>query len=231
MKRIVIGNWKCHKTSDAGRRWFDKFAEIYQPHPEVKVVIAPSMVSIENIAVHLAGLNLTNVALAGQDISPFPLGSYTGAVAADMVRKLAGYVIVGHSERRRYFHETNQDVMNKAIEAADAGLTPIVCVDNSNAQSQLGSLAGVECDQLLVAYTPVDDLNFNIPESPAKVAETVNRIRLDFPAFRVIYGGAVSRENVRDYLQLPSLAGVFVGSASLEPESFAEICRLSSLSA
>jgi len=144
MKRIVIGNWKCHKSSDAGRRWFDKFAAIYQPHPEVQVVIAPSMVSLENIAAHLAGLKLTNVSLAAQDISPFPIGSYTGAVAADLVKKMAGYVIIGHSERRRYFHETIQDVMNKVIEAADAGLTPIVCVDSSNAKPQLAALAGID---------------------------------------------------------------------------------------
>lgn len=229
MKRIVIGNWKCHKSSDAGRRWFDKFAAIYQPHPEVQVVIAPSMVSLESIAVHLKELSLTNVALAAQDISPFPIGSYTGAVAADMVKKMARYVIIGHSERRRYFHETTQDVMNKAIEAADAGLIPIICVDSSNAQSQLAALAGIECEQLLTAYTPVDELNFNIPESPAKVTETVKRIRLDFPAFPVIYGGSVSPGNARDYLQLPSLAGVFVGSSSLEPESFAEICNLAVL--
>ena len=183
MKRYVIGNWKCHKSSDDGRRWLDKFAALYRPHREVQVIVAPSMVSLEAIAIHLEGLNLENVSLAAQDVSPFPKGSYTGAVAADMVTKMAGYAIIGHSERRRYFHETSQDVLNKVTEAADSGLTPIVCVDSYNTLAQLGGLADIECKQILIAYTPVDVLNFNISESPAKVVEAVEHIRQKFPTF------------------------------------------------
>jgi triosephosphate isomerase len=231
MVRYVVGNWKSHKTSDAGRLWLDRFAAIYRPHPDVQVIIAPSMVSLESIALHLKGLGLLKVFLAAQDISPFPKGSYTGAVAADLVKNLAGYAIIGHSERRRYFHETNQDVVNKVIEAADSGLTPIVCVDSSNAHAQLAALASIECDRLLVAYTPVDALNFNIPESPEKVAETVLRLRQMFPAYPVVYGGALFPGNVQAYLRLSALAGVFIGSSSLEPESFAEICEQATLSA
>ncbi len=95
--------------------------------------------------------------------------------------------------------------------------------------AQLGALADIECDRMLVAYTPVEVLNFNIPESPARVMETVAKIRQKFPAFPVVYGGALIAKNVREYLQIPSLAGVFVGSASLEPESFADICHQASL--
>jgi triosephosphate isomerase len=229
MKRYVIGNWKCHKSSDDGRRWLDRFAALYRPHRDLQVIVAPSMVSLESIAGHLKGLSLENVSLAAQDVSPFPKGSYTGAVAADMVSKMAGYAIIGHSERRRYFHETSQDVVNKVTEAADSGLVPIVCVDSSNAFAQLAALADIECKQLLVAYTPVDALNFKIPESPAKVAETVAHLRQKFPAFPVVYGGALLPENVREYLQLSSLSGVFVGSSSLEPETFADICSQASL--
>lgn len=230
MKRYVIGNWKCHKSSDDGRRWFDKFATLYQPHIDVQVVVAPSLVSLESIATHLEGLDLTNVTLAAQDISPFPKGSYTGAVAADMVTKMAGYVIIGHSERRRYFHETSQDILNKVAETADSGLTPIVCVERSDTLSQLAGLADIECNQLLIAYTPVDALNFKISELPEKVEEMVEHIRQRFPAFPVIYGGALYPGIVKDYLQLSTLSGIFVGSSSLEPEPFADICSQAAFS-
>lgn len=229
MKRYVIGNWKCHKSSDDGRRWLDKFAALYRPHQEVQVIVAPSMVSLEAIAIHLEGLNLENVSLAAQDISPFPKGSYTGAVAADMVTKMAGYAIIGHSERRRYFHETSQDVLNKVTEAADSSLTPIVCVDSSNTLAQLSGLADIECRQILIAYTPVDALTFNISESPAKVVEAVGHVRQKFPTFPVVYGGALLPGIVKDYLQLPLLSGVFVGASSLEPEPFADICSQAAL--
>ncbi|MGB3209844.1 MAG: triose-phosphate isomerase family protein [Desulforhopalus sp.] len=224
MKRYVIANWKCHKTSEDGRRWFDNFAAVYQPHQAVQVIVSPSIVNLESIANYLEGLKLDNVSLAAQDVSPFPKGSYTGAVAADMIKSMAGYVIIGHSERRRYFHETSQDVVNKVSEAADSGIVPIVCVDSSNALSQLTALADIECDQLLVAYTPVDALNFNIAESPEKVAEAVADIRHKFPPFQVVYGGALIPGNVKKYLQLSSLSGVFIGASSLEPGPFADIC-------
>lgn len=225
MKRYVIGNWKSHKSSDDGRRWFDNFAAHYRPHPEVQVLLAPCLVSLESMALHLEGLGLENVSLVAQDISPFPKGSYTGAIAADLVKKMAGYVIVGHSERRRYFHETSQDILNKVTEAADSGLVPIVCVDSLEALSQLVGIGDIDCQKFLIAYTPVDALNFNIPESAPRVAETVARINEKYPTIPVVYGGALLPGNVDDYLHLPSLAGVFVGSASLQTESFVDICN------
>lgn len=224
MKKYVIANWKCHKSSEEGRQWFDSFAKLYRPRPELQIVVAPSMVSLESMAIHLEGLSLPHVSLAAQDISPFPIGSYTGAVAADMVKKMAAYAVVGHSERRRYFHETSQEVVNKVAEAADSHLCPIVCVESLSTLIQLAALADIECDQMLIAYTPVDALHFNIPESPAKVEEMAAQIRQKFPACPVVYGGALLPSNVGEYLQLSSLAGVFIGSSSLQPEEFADIC-------
>lgn len=225
MKYRVIANWKCYKTSDEGRLWLDRFAGLYQPKPELEVIVAPSFLSLESISSHLKTLNLAGVTLAAQNISPFPRGGYTGEIAADMVSKLVRYVIVGHNERRRYFHENEQQVINKVTEASDAKLIPIVCVDNANSLSLLGALADLDIERLVVAYTPVESLNFNILESPARVGEAAGHIGRMFPAWPVIYGGGLQPANAGGYLKIPALSGLFVGGSSLEPETFAEICR------
>lgn len=225
MKRYVIGNWKCHKTLDDGRRWFEEFSKIYRPMDDVDIIIAPSFIYMENLARFVRELGLENVYLAAQDISPFPKGPYTGAVAADMVRGFVDYVILGHSDRRRYFHEQSRDVANKMNEAVDANLKPIVCVDKPYAMSQLTALNDIDCPGMIIAYGPVDALNFRIPEGVQNVEETAAFISQIYPRSPVVYGGSLTPENAADYAHLKGLSGLFVGSASLEPQSFNAICQ------
>lgn len=224
--RYIVGNWKCHKSLDAGRSWIDAFAKHYQPHADLQVIVAPPMLFLAQLADYAKSLNLSGLSFAAQDVSSFPLGGYTGAVAAGMLKGIAAYTIAGHSERRRYFHETSQDVTNKVSEAVDAGIKPIVCVDQPYAMSQLTALNDLDCEELIIAYSPVDAMSYREPQLPEKVEEVARFISQIYPNQPIIYGGALTRNNAHLYKDIAQLSGLFLGTASLEPEEFAAICKI-----
>jgi triosephosphate isomerase (TIM) len=224
-QRFLIGNWKCYKSSTDAVSWFDAFAAHYTPIDGLSVIVAPPVILLESLASYINKMNLKNVFLAAQDISPFPKGAYTGAVAADMVRGLVDYVIIGHSERRRYFHETTQDILNKVNETEDADLIPILCVDQPEELKSFKTLQDCDCAEMIVAYAPVDALNFRIPASLKEVGEAAEQIVKIGPARSVVYGGAVDKDNTRQYLDVSDISGLFVGSASLDAKVFVDICR------
>lgn len=226
MKTYIIGNWKCHKTSGDGLAWLTEFTGLYQGRDEVEVVVTPNFLSLEKLSLAVSEMGTPPLSLGAQDVSPFPRGSYTGAVAADMLKPFVNYVIVGHSERRRYFHETPQDVVNKVAEVADCGLIPIVCLEDTDILSQLRALDDIDCKEMLVAYTPVDSMNFSIPESVERISQAVTRIRSFFPKWPIIYGGAVTEDNAKEYIEIPGLQGLFLGETSLAAEKFAAVCNM-----
>ncbi len=225
MKKYVIGNWKSNKGKKAAQEWFAEFADLYRPVDGLEVIVAPSFICLCSLSEYVQALGLKQVFLAAQDVSPFPKGSYTGAVAADMFKGMVDYVIIGHSERRRYFHETSQDIANKMTETVDAGLTPIVCIDQPYAMSQLTALNDIDCDDLLIAYGPTEATTARIPESPDRVVEAAKFISQVHPKTPVVYGGSLFPDNVDEYVALPQLSGVFVGESSLDAQKFAAICN------
>jgi triosephosphate isomerase len=222
----LIGNWKSHKTTTEGLAWFEEFSRSYSPREGLETVVAPTFVALERLAEYCRSQRVPQLTLAAQDLSPFPRGSYTGAVAADLLKGLAKYVLVGHSERRRYFRETAQDSINKVGEAADSGLIPILCIETIDSLRQYSPIKDLECDRLLLAYTPVDALNFRIAESPQKTAEALAVIRSFFPTSPLLLGGAINASNAAPYLDLEDLDGLFVGQASLTPSDFAALHQL-----
>ena len=139
MRSYLLANWKSHKTLAEAEAWLEKFSRSHRPDPQLQAIIAPPAPFLVPLWQKLQAMALANVALAAQDLSPFPLGSYTGGVAAAMVRDFAEYAIVGHAERRRYFHETHREVANKVGEAIAAGIKPVVCVELPYAREQLAA--------------------------------------------------------------------------------------------
>ncbi len=224
-RRFAVANWKCHKNLDEAQKWFDDFAAAYQPNPNLTVIIAPPIMYLERAANFIKEFALPSVHLAAQDVSPFPRGSYTGAVAADMLKGLADYVIVGQRERRRYFHETSQDVANKVLETVDAGLIPIICVDSSYAQSQLAVLNDLDTRKVIISYEP-ETADFNIPQKADKIGEFVSYISEIHPGFPLLYGSEVQMDELTKYTDIDGVAGLMAGSSSLDPKQFAEICRI-----
>lgn len=224
--RFVVANWKCHKNINEAKQWFDIFASVYTPVENIHVVIAPTYLCIPGLSDYMKTLGLERVFLAAQDVSPFPRGGYTGEVSADMLKSMVDYVIVGHSERRRYFHETQQQVCNKVNEVVESGLVPLICVDTKYAMSQLTILNELETKKVLIAYGPEDALNFNIPQPADKVSEFVAFIEEVHPGFPVIYGGALSEKSAHEYFSIANVSGLFVGSASLDAKHFAAICNV-----
>lgn len=225
MKKYVIGNWKSTKNKKDAQAWFSEFASLYTPVDGLEVIVAPSFICLCSLSEYVQALEIENLSLAAQDVSPFPKGSYTGAVAADMVQGMVDYVIIGHSERRRYFRETSQDTANKMAETVDAGLKPIVCIDQPYAMSQLTALHDIDCDEMILAYGPVEAMTARIPEQPKRVAEAIQFISQVHPKRPVVYGGSLIVENADEYIALPQLAGIMVGQTSLDAVSFATLCN------
>lgn len=225
MNRYIICNWKCNKTVEDSLAWIEKFSTAYRPQQNVQVVIcasALSLVSLKDKMVEL-GLEEKGVSLGAQDVSPFPRGSYTGALSADLLKPYASRVIVGHSERRKYFHETNHQVTNKVAELADAGMTPILCLEDSYIHSQLSAIVDIDCPEMIVAYTPSYSLNSNVAEPVENVIKAVAEIKRYLPKVAIVYGGAVKPENAKKYWGIPGVDGVFVGASSLNVDSFLSI--------
>ena len=225
MDKYVVANWKSHKSLQEAEKWFETFFNGYTPDNQVQIIVATSFIHIPHLWQIVKKTGAPNISLAAQDLSPFPLGAYTGAVAGEMMRDMVDYALVGHSERRRYFHETNQDVANKVNEAIAANITPVLCVDVSFAREQFAAINEFETDNLIIGYGPVEAIGINIPQSPEKVRSAVQKLQAMAPGKPVLYGGSINAHNAGNYSTLPGVSGLMAGSASLDAVEFAGICK------
>ena len=244
---FIAANWKMHKTVHEAVVYVKEFRSLVKDIEDVEIVVAPTFTAIHAAAE--AARNST-VGIAGQDLHWEKHGAFTGEISAQMVREAgAEYVIIGHSERRQYFGETDQTVNRKLVAALGAGLIPIVCIgetlDEREGTKTLdvldrqikGAFDGITGDQiagLVIAYEPVWAIGTGRTATTAQAQEAHAHIRqrlrqwFGAPAAdecHIIYGGSVKPDNTHELVSQPDVDGALVGGASLEVNGFFEIVR------
>jgi triosephosphate isomerase len=240
---ILAANWKMNKTIEETERFLAEFLpKVPDSGPEV--VICPPFLSLKTAVEHCVQ---SRARVAAQNMHEQPNGAYTGEVSAPMLQELGvDGVILGHSERRQYFNESDDALARKVLVALDAGLEPILCVGESLTQRESGEtealltrqvaadLAGVPDDRLagvVIAYEPIWAIGTGRTATTEQAEEAIALIRgliesrsaEAAAAIRILYGGSVKPENAEELVSQPDVDGALVGGASLDPEDFAAI--------
>ena len=232
---LIAGNWKMYKAPAEAAAFCRALRDADLPD-DVDVVVCPPFVSLADSVQVLAG---TEIGVFAQNCHWEPEGAFTGEISAPMLQQIGVYgTLVGHSERRQYFGETDETVAKRVQAALEAGLHVIACVGETEAQREAGEthdvlrrqLAVLEADDnLVIAYEPVWAIGTGktaTPEMAEQAHETIHGL-IDVP---VLYGGSVKPDNAAELLSQPAIDGALVGGASLEVDSFAAICRAASRS-
>ncbi len=220
-EKLVVANWKANLSLLQAEKWLGELSSGYSSIPGIRVVLAVPFPFLIPLSTRFK--SLPGVSWAAQDISSYPLGNYTGAVPAAWLNGLVDYALVGHRERRRYFHETIQEIANKSSEALAEDICPILCVDMDVARQQAASLDTEEMEHLIVAYTPADADHLEVARNVSSVAEGVRQVASLFPECSVLYGGGVNAGNVGELISLPQVSGVMAAGGCLNPLSFLEL--------
>ncbi|MFZ0615171.1 MAG: triose-phosphate isomerase [Chthoniobacterales bacterium] len=245
-KKLVAGNFKMNMTSSEVAPYLEVFRQETEKLNDVDIVLIPPFTAIAKASEILGGAQ--KIRLGAQNMSPEAKGAYTGEISAPMLRDLfVRYVLVGHSERRRLFGETDELVRRKLVTALASELRPILCVGETLEERQAGqekailegqlrgALEGLTPDQIsevIVAYEPVWAIGTGLTATPEQAQEAHLFIR-DYLGklagtslankARILYGGSVTPANAKELMSQPDIDGALVGGASLDPRGFAEI--------
>jgi triosephosphate isomerase (TIM) len=250
---FIAANWKMHKTVHEAVVFVKEFRGLVKDIADVEIVVAPPFTAVHAVA---EAARNSNVGVAAQNAYWERQGAFTGEVSAEMVLEAgADYVILGHSERRQLFGETDQTVNRRLIAALAAKLTAIVCIGETLEEREaeqtlevldrqlkagLDSMTGEQIAGLVMAYEPVWAIGTGRNATPAQAGEAHAHIRQRLRQWfggdaadhcHVIYGGSVKPDNIHELMMLPDVDGALVGAASLEIKSFQEIVARSRKSA
>jgi len=246
----MAGNWKMYKTPAETRAFFEAFRQLVQAASHCEIVICPPFLDLPSAVESARG---TRIFVGAQNLHWAKEGAFTGEVSGPMIHATgATHVIIGHSERRQYFGETDETVLKKTVAALDASLAPIVCVGEMLEHRESGQTAAVLCRQcekgiaglgaqqfakIVIAYEPVWAIGTGKTATPEMAAEAHRVIRAEMRRHfgekaagdvRILYGGSVKPDNVKSLMAQPEIDGVLVGGASLDAVSFARIVNFPS---
>jgi triosephosphate isomerase len=242
---LVAANWKMHKTIAEAEAYVDELsARLGSSRTDVQLVVCPPFTALQAVVNRSQGLGL---GVFAQNMHEQPQGAFTGEISAPMLLEVGtGGVVLGHSERRQYFGETDRALAAKVPAAVDAGLVPLLCVGETEAEREAGeterklrhqineALERVPAERLaevVIAYEPIWAIGTGLVATPEQAQEAIafiralvaDRSREAGEGVRILYGGSVTPENAPELLRLPDVDGALVGGASLRVESFLAI--------
>ncbi len=243
-KPIIAGNWKMNMTPDEAKALVTELIPLVKD-AKAEVVVCPPYVDLAVVQPLLAG---TNIKLGSQSIHWAAKGAFTGEVSADMLKAFGvSYAIIGHSERRQYFGETDESVNARAKAAIAAGITPIICVGESLDQREAGEtdafvsgqtvaalkdITAADVEKLVIAYEPIWAIGTGKTATNEQANETVGVVRAAVASVygketaekvRIQYGGSMNPKNAAELMAMPEIDGGLIGGASLKAEDFSKV--------
>lgn len=215
MKNIwIIANWKSNKTISEALEWVSLVGPKLIRRPDVKVVVCPTVLALEEVkkAVLVGNFPLL---VGAQDLSSFEDGPFTGEESARILSEVVDLAIIGHSERRQNFGETDAVVAEKVVRARMHNIIPLVCAQDKNTPIPEGVS--------LAAYEPVFAIGTGNPDTPANAEKTAQYLKAKSGDLEVLYGGSVTDKNTKAFLEQENICGLLIGRASLDAEEFIKI--------
>ncbi|MCW5590283.1 MAG: triose-phosphate isomerase [Legionellales bacterium] len=243
---LVVANWKMNGNKLCSEQFIADLLSAQDQFTEVDCVIAPPAVYLSSLAPKLVA---SNIQLSAQNVSEFNQGAYTGEISATMLKECGcHYAIIGHSERRQLYHESNDLIAAKFARLIEAGVIPILCVGETLAERQDNMTYDIILGQIdsiiklvgaetflrgIIAYEPVWAIGTGKTASPKQAQEVhatirshiVKQLPTQAQAYRIIYGGSVKSENAQELFAMPDIDGGLIGGASLKLDSFLAILR------
>ena len=246
-KKLMAANWKMYKTPEQTSAFFRDFLPLVADHSRDEIVVCPPFIDLQTAVAAARG---SNVAVGAQNLHWEKEGAFTGEISAGMLTAIqVTHVIIGHSERRQYFNETDDTVNRKLETALENGLTPIVCVGEVLEEREAGltedvlrrqcmrafnGISAKKAAKLIVAYEPVWAIGTGKTATPQMASDAHTVIRHEVAKsfgnefaeqLRILYGGSCKPENSTGLMSEPEVDGALVGGASLDPTSFAKIVK------
>lgn len=214
---FIVSNLKSHKTEEEAKPWLEELAEIKNfDLINKKIIVCPPFTLLPFFNSFIEKNNLP-IDLGAQNVSQFDEGAYTGEENAKQIKEFADYVLIGHSERRNNFNETD-DILKRKVEASiKYGLIPIYFIQNQDMQIPKGIQ--------IVAYEPIFAIGSGNPDTPENADLLASSINSKENQYNILYGGSVTSENVHSFSKMQNLSGILVGGASLDAKEFIKIIK------